>query len=233
MNRRRREGRGRSGGPAYAVGATFLSVAALVAFACSNTASNEEGGGDASVSADAACPSPFPESLSVSGQSDCVAVVPDPCCAGFNAFACAGDAGGSQCSETSTCVRAARYDQSLCAGAEAYSCPVLNGQNYATLTTPACEQMETAGPAGEGIRWCCGSNLPPVNLDAGQPPPPPSDDAGGPPPSGDSGMPPPKDSGAPPQDSGTAPPKDAGPPPSDDAGAPPVDSGAPKDAGAE
>jgi hypothetical protein len=114
----------------------------------------------------------LPESLSVGGQTDCVASIPNPCCTGFHAFSCAGgDGGGQQCSETSSCVRAARYDQTLCNGAAAYSCPDLSGSNYATMTTPGCEQMDPIGPAGEGIRWCCGSNLPPVaTIDAAAPP---------------------------------------------------------------
>jgi hypothetical protein len=157
------------------VGARALQagvVAALavgVAVACSN--SSATGAGADSGAFDGAC-GPLPESTSVSGQDDCVASIPNPCCTGFFAFSCAaGDGGGQQCSETATCVRAARYDQSLCNGAQAYSCPDLSGTNYATLTTPGCEQMEGVGPAGEGIRWCCGSNLPPVaTIDAAAPP---------------------------------------------------------------
>ncbi|MGO8999858.1 MAG: hypothetical protein ACLQVI_41560 [Polyangiaceae bacterium] len=151
-----------------------MAVAALaagVAIACSNSnANNNEGGNDAG-NFDGAC-GPLPESLSVAQFDDCVANVPNPCCIGFNEFTCAGgDGGGAQCSETASCVRAARYDQSLCNGAEAYSCPDLSGTNYATMTAPSCEQMEAIGPAGEGIRWCCGTNLPPQgNLDAAVPP---------------------------------------------------------------
>jgi hypothetical protein len=144
-----------------------LAALAVVVVACSNSGS---GGAVDAGGIDGAC-GPLPETLSISGPSDCVAIVPNPCCAGFHAFACAaGDGGGAQCSETTTCMRAARYDQSLCGGAQAYSCPVLNGTNYATLAAPSCQQMEVVGPAGEGIRWCCGSNLPPPNLDASLPP---------------------------------------------------------------
>ena len=154
----------------WALQAGFVAaLAAAVAIACSNSG-DSKGEGDAGTF-DGAC-GPLPESLSVSGLDDCVATVPNPCCIGFYAFSCAaGDGGGAQCSETATCVRAARYDQSLCGGAQAYSCPDLSGTNYATLTTPGCEQMEPVGPAGEGIRWCCGTNLPPVStLDAAAPP---------------------------------------------------------------
>jgi hypothetical protein len=186
---------------ACVLAAALGGLGALLIAACSNSgspAAGSDGGG-----VDGAC-GPLPESLGVSGLSDCVATVPNPCCAGFHAFACAaGDGGGSQCSETSTCVRASRYDQSLCAGAQAYSCPDLNGTNYATMTAPSCQQMEVVGPAGEGIRWCCGSNLPPPNLDASAPPPvvdaavdsmpPPGTDSGAP----DSGPP---DSGSPASD---------------------------------
>ncbi len=176
---------------------------AIAAFACSSTSSSDAGA-DAG-SQDAAC-GPLPETFSVSGQSDCVANVPDPCCTGFHAFSCAaGDGGGAQCSETSVCVRAARYDQSVCAGAEAYSCPDLNGTNYATMSAPSCEQMEAVGPAGEGIRWCCGTNLPPVQtLDAAAPPP--AFDATSPPVDGTA----PADATPPPTDA-TAPPAEASP----------------------
>jgi hypothetical protein len=204
--------RGRLGAGLFAVAALGVSVV----FACSNSGSGGGGGPDASE--DAAC-GPLPQSFTVAGQTDCVATVPNPCCAGFHAFSCAaGDGGGAQCSETVTCVRAARYDQSLCAGAQAYSCPALNGTNYAAMTAPSCEQMEAVGPAGEGIRWCCGANLPPQ----------PSLDAALPPPVVDGATPPPgKDATAPTTDAttpvpdATAPGHDATLPPTPDA-APPV-----------
>ncbi len=147
-----------------------MALGASVAFACSKAAPVSSGGLDAG-DFDGAC-GPLPESLSVTEFTDCVANVPNPCCTGFSEFTCAaGDGGGAQCSETTTCVRAARYDSVLCNGAQAYSCPVLSGTNSATMTTPGCEQMEGVGPAGEGIRWCCGSNLPPVTTtDAAAPP---------------------------------------------------------------
>jgi len=150
------------------VGVALALGTGAVMLAC--TSSNATGGTDAG-NFDGAC-GPLPESLSVTELNDCVASVPNPCCTGFYAYSCAaGDGGGAQCSETATCVRAARYDQSLCNGAQAYSCPDLSGTNYATMTTPACEQMEGVGTAGEGIRWCCGTNLPPVaTIDAAAPP---------------------------------------------------------------
>jgi hypothetical protein len=171
-----RNGRNSLGGGAGALrGGVVAAVAVvMVAIACSNSGSSDAGGNDAGTAGfDGAC-GPLPQSLTVAALLDCVATVPNPCCTGFHAYACAAtlDGGGSQCSETTTCVRAARYDQSLCMGAQAYSCPDLNGTNYATMTSPSCEQMEAVGPAGEGIRWCCGSNLPPAgSLDAATPPP--------------------------------------------------------------
>ena len=67
----------------------------------------------------------------------------------------------------------------MCNGAQAYSCPNLSATNYATMTTPGCEQMEAIGPAGEGIRWCCGADLPVVGtIDAAAPPPVVLDAAG-------------------------------------------------------
>jgi hypothetical protein len=233
-------GKGRG---ALASAGAFLgcgAVAALVAVACSSLELSGAEGTEAG-SFDGAC-GPLPESLSVAGLSDCVATIPNPCCTGFYAFSCAAPAanagqgeeiGGDQCSETSTCVRAARYDQSLCLGAEAYSCPDLSGTNYATMTTPSCEQMEAVGPAGEGIRWCCGPNLPPVqSLDAAAPPP--SDDAGAlpdaPVSTDDSSLPPPQDSSMPPPaDVSVPPPQDSAPPPTKDSSAPPVDA-SPSDA---
>jgi hypothetical protein len=151
--------------------AAMLGAGACAAFACSNSSSPASPGGLDAGNFDAAC-GPLPESLSVLGQTDCVASIPNPCCTGFYEYSCAAsDGGGAQCSETATCVRAARYDQTLCLGAQAYSCPDLSGTNYATMTTPGCEQMEGVGPAGEGIRWCCGANLPPVTtIDAAAPP---------------------------------------------------------------
>jgi hypothetical protein len=163
-----------------------VAFGAAVAFACSSSSSNDSGGsGNDAGELDSSC-GPLPESLSVSGLNDCVATVPNPCCTGFYGYACSAvDGGGPQCSETAACVRAARYDQSECAGAEAYSCPLLAGVNFATLPTPECEQMEGAGPVGEGIRWCCGPNLPPTTYDAAAPPQnedastvPPGNDAG-------------------------------------------------------
>jgi hypothetical protein len=179
---RRSRGRETSRGALLFVGGLALS-AALVAGACSN--SNGSTGPDAAADFDGAC-GPLPESLSVSSRVDCVANVPNPCCTGFYEFSCApGDGGGAQCSETATCTRAARYDQSLCNGAQAYSCPDLSGTNYATMTTPGCEQMEGVGPAGEGIRWCCGTNLPPVTTIDAAAPPPVVGDASGDGPTGD------------------------------------------------
>jgi hypothetical protein len=190
--------------------AGVLTLGALAVFACTNNDATSAGSG-ADAGVDGAC-GPLPESFSIAAQSDCVATVPDPCCTGFHAFSCAaGDGGGAQCSETATCVRAARYDQSLCAGAEAYSCPDLDGTNYATMTAPSCEQMEAVGPAGEGIRWCCGTDLPP----------PGSLDAASPPPVVDSSAPPPDDATAPTKDATTPPVKDATAPPAPDATPPP------------
>jgi hypothetical protein len=164
-----------------------LAIAAALAIACSKSSSNGSGGGADAGEVDGAC-GPLPESLSVSGLDDCVATVPNPCCTGLYGYACApGDGGGAQCSETAACVRAARYDQSECAGAQAYSCPDLGGINYATLPTPECEQMEGMGPVGEGIRWCCGTNLPPTTFDAAVPPQ--TFDATMPPPNGDASTP--------------------------------------------
>jgi hypothetical protein len=165
--------RGRGWGALQAGVLAAMGIAAAVA--CSKSNASDSGGQDAG-SFDGAC-GPLPESLSVAGFDDCVANVPNQCCTGFYPFTCAGgDGGGAQCSETATCVRAARYDQSLCNGATAYSCPDLSGVNYATMTTPLCEQMEGVGPAGEGIRWCCGANLPVVaTIDAAAQ----SEDAGG------------------------------------------------------
>ena len=228
MKRGKRRGALVSAGALLACGA----VAASVVIACSSLGLSGSEGIESGVF-DGAC-GPLPESLSVAGLSDCVATIPNPCCTGFYAFSCAapaGDAGGAmggdQCSETTSCVRAARYDQGLCLGGEAYSCPDLSGTNYATMTTPSCEQMEAVGPAGEGIRWCCGPNLPPVqSLDAAAPPP--SDDAGAPPDApistDDSSLPPPQDSSMPPPaDVSVPPPQDSAPPPKDSS-APPVDA---------
>jgi hypothetical protein len=205
-----------------ALGAGLAALGTLAVLACSTT--NGAAGGDSDGGgADGAC-GPLPESFSVSALPDCVAAVPNPCCPGFHAFACAGgDGGGNQCSETTSCVRASRYDQSLCAGAEAYSCPDVNGTNFATMTAPSCEQMEAVGPAGEGIRWCCGSNLPPAgSLDAASPPPV-TDDAT---------APPMKDATAPVKDATPPPTPDATPPPTPDASKP-VPDAAPSDANAE
>jgi hypothetical protein len=204
---------------------TIGAIGAAVAFACSSS-NGSPGSADAG-DADASC-GPLPETLSVSAFDNCVALVPNACCGGFYGYDCLADdgsntldGGGAQCSETAACVRASRYDQSLCAGAEAYSCPDLAGVNFATLPTPECEQMEGAGPAGEGIRWCCGPNLPPSTYDAAAPPP--NDDAA--PPTNDDAAPPVVDAGHPAVDAGHPvvdaghPVVDAAPPPSDDAGA--------------
>jgi hypothetical protein len=211
------------GRAALRTGVLGALVAIAAAIACSSTSSSDAGGAGAEAGTyDAAC-GPLPESLSVSGLDDCVATVPNPCCIGFYAFSCAaGDGGGAQCSETAACVRAVRYDQSLCKGAQAYSCPDLSGTNYATLTTPGCEQMEGVGPAGEGIRWCCGANLPPVTtLDAASPPPTGEDAAT--PPGMDATTPgmdatPPGMDATPPGIDATPPDMDATPPATDDAG---------------
>jgi hypothetical protein len=200
--------------PLAAFAVLAAGIGAAIAVACSTSSSSVADAG----SLDGAC-GPLPESISVAALDDCVATVPNPCCTGFNAFACAaGDGGGAQCSETATCVRAARYDTPLCNGAQAYSCPDLNGANYATMTTPLCEQMEGVGPAGEGIRWCCGANLPPVTTIDAAAPPADTDSAA-----------PPVDATTPPHDA-TAPPADSAPPPID--ASPGIDS-ATDDAGTD
>jgi hypothetical protein len=141
-------------------------VAALLGGCSSSSASAPA---DAGPTDDATTCNPLPETLSTGTDDDCVAIIPNPCCDQFFGFNCAqqGDAGGQMCSETDICVRAARYDTSLCNGGSAYSCPIQYGQISATLISPPCVQMETVGPAGEGIRWCCGGNVTPPNLDAG------------------------------------------------------------------
>ena len=82
---------------------------ALAMAACSKggaAPSGVDGGEDASCG-------PAPETLSVPSE-DCVAASPNPCCAGFTLFSCTGADAGSTCSETTSCVRAARYDESVC-----------------------------------------------------------------------------------------------------------------------
>jgi hypothetical protein len=144
-----------------------LALAAALLGGCST--SNATGTDDAGASEDATTCNPLPETQSTGTDDDCVAIVPNPCCDQFFGFNCApdGDAGGQMCSETDTCVRAARYDTTLCNGGSAYSCPIVYGQVSATLISPPCVQMETVGPTGEGIRWCCGGNVTAPSLDAG------------------------------------------------------------------
>jgi hypothetical protein len=158
-------------------------VLALAAAGCSPSSATP-GGGDGGE--DAGQCGPAPETLAVTGD-DCVAAAPNPCCPGFTLFSCSGDAGTS-CSETSSCVRAARYDQSVCNGGLAYSCPELNGTSvYASLTTPGCVQVDMVPQNGEGLRWCCGGNgvtipVPDASVDddgGAMPDAGPSSDSGG------------------------------------------------------
>jgi hypothetical protein len=148
---------------------TAVGIALVGALLGGCSTSNASGSDDAGASEDATTCNPLPETLSTGTNDDCVAIVPNPCCDQFFGFNCApdGDAGGQMCSETDSCVRAARYDTTLCNGGSAYSCPIVYGAVSATLISPPCVQMETVGPTGEGIRWCCGGNITPPNLDAG------------------------------------------------------------------
>jgi hypothetical protein len=166
--------------------AVGVGLAAVVLLGGCST-SSASGSDDAGASEDATTCNPLPETLSTGTDDDCVAIVPNPCCDQFFGFNCApeGDAGGQMCSETDTCVRAARYDTKLCNGGS-YSCPIVYGQVSATLVSPPCVQMENVGPTGEGIRWCCGGNVTAPNLDAGGGQPF-GTDSGGTTPGGDGG----------------------------------------------
>jgi hypothetical protein len=140
----------------FAIFALFAAFVVAVP-ACSKSGASGTGGDAADGGDEDASCGPAPESFALSSD-DCVAASPNPCCPGFTLFRCSGDAGAS-CSETASCVRAARYDLNVCNGGLAYSCPQLAGTNaYATLTGPECVQVDSVPQNGEGPRWCCGGS---------------------------------------------------------------------------